>query len=47
MNRLIKTTEEINMIRQGGHILSQILEDVSALVSPGVETKELEDRALE
>lgn len=47
MSRLIKTTEEINMIREGGHILGQILEDVSALVSPGIETKDLEDRALE
>lgn len=46
MNRLIKTTEEINMIRQGGHILDQILQEVSALVSPGIETKVLEDTAL-
>lgn len=46
MNRLIKTTEEINMIRKGGHILGQILEDLVALVRPGVETKTLEDTAL-
>lgn len=47
MNRLIKTTEEINMIREGGHILGQILEDLVALVRSGVETKTLEDTALE
>lgn len=47
MTRLIKTTEEINMIREGGHILDQILQEVVALVHPGVETKTLEDQALE
>ena len=47
MTRLIKTIEEIHMIREGGHILDQILQEVAALVQPGVETKTLEDKALE
>jgi methionyl aminopeptidase len=47
MKRLIKKTEEINLIREGGHILDQILKDVSALVRPGIQTLDLEERALE
>jgi methionyl aminopeptidase len=47
MKRLIKKTEEINLIREGGHILDQILKDVAALVRPGIQTLDLEERALE
>jgi methionyl aminopeptidase len=47
MNRLIKTNQEIDMIREGGHILDRILQEVAALARPGIETKVLEDKALE
>lgn len=47
MTRLIKTKEEIALIRQGGHILDQILQALVALVRPDIETRELEQKALE
>lgn len=47
MSRLIKTADEIALIREGGHHLAAILEKVTALVRPGVTTEELEIRALD
>jgi methionyl aminopeptidase len=47
MTRFVKTTKEIELIRQGGHILAHILDTVVAMVQPGVATKTLEDKALE
>ena len=41
----IKTAEEIEILRQGGKILADILEKVSEEVAPGVSTKKLEEYA--
>lgn len=38
----IKTPEEIALIREGGKILAQILEDLSRAVKPGMKTIELD-----
>lgn len=38
---LIKTEEEINDLRAGGHLLAQILDAVIAAIKPGVSTGEL------
>ncbi len=46
MARLIKTQKEIDLIREGGHILDRILKAAAASVKPGVSTGELEDLAL-
>ncbi len=46
MARLIKTKKEIDLIREGGHILDRILKELAAMVKPGLGTAELEDRAL-
>ncbi len=37
----IKTQEEIKKMREGGHILAQILENVMEMAAPGVSTLEL------
>lgn len=42
----IKTPEEIKVIRQGGKILSSILDEVCSLVKPGATSQELEEKAL-
>jgi len=39
---LIKTSEEVKIMRQGGKILGQVLADVAAKVAPGVSTWDLE-----
>lgn len=41
----IKTPEEIDIIRQGGHKLAEILDMVIAKVKPGVSTLELDEYA--
>lgn len=46
MTRFIKTTEEINLIREGGQHLGAILKQLIAMVKPGVTTEELETTAL-
>ena len=38
----IKTTEEINLLREGGWRLAEILAEVARLVKPGVTGKELD-----
>ncbi len=40
-----KTPEEIQILREGGKILAQILQSVGAQVAPGVSAQELEDTA--
>lgn len=42
---IIKTPEEIEIIREGGHRLASILAQVAKKVAPGVTTKELDDYA--
>jgi len=46
MSRLIKTTEEINLIREGGHKLGAILAKLASVVKPGFTSAELETLAL-
>ncbi len=43
----LKKPEEIESLREGGAILSKILDELSALVAPGVSTELLNDEALE
>lgn len=43
----IKSKEEIQILREGGRILSSILKEVSAMVKPGVTTMDLEKKACE
>ena len=43
----LKTKEEVDSLREGGHRLAAILEQVKAKVAPGVKTIELEDLARE
>ncbi len=45
MSVYIYNQKEIDIIKEGGRILAQILEEVSALVQPDISTKELEDLA--
>ncbi|MFA7364858.1 MAG: type I methionyl aminopeptidase [Patescibacteria group bacterium] len=42
----LKTVEEIKIIREGGKILSRILDKIAAEVKPGVSSEFLEDMAL-
>lgn len=42
---IIKTKEEIEIIREGGKHLAHVLSEVSKKVAPGVSTKELDDYA--
>jgi methionyl aminopeptidase len=46
MSRLIKTTEEIALIREGGHKLGKILAELGKAVKPGFTTAKLEALAL-
>lgn len=46
MTRLIKTKEEIDLIREGGHHLGAILDQLVKMVKPGVTTEDLEETAL-
>ncbi len=46
MKNLIKTPEEIEIIREGGKILSMVLKEIEKMVKPGITTLEL-DRAAE
>lgn len=39
---IIKTEQEIDLIRQGGHILADVIDKVIAKVKPGVSTLELD-----
>lgn len=41
-----KTPEEIEILKEGGAILAEILDDLSQYVAPGVSTQDLNDRAL-
>ena len=43
---LIKTPEEIEIMREGGRILAEVLHEVKKMAKPGVATIEL-DRAAE
>ncbi len=42
---IIKTVEEIEILREGGHRLASILAKVAEIVKPGVTTKELDEYA--
>lgn len=42
---IIKTPQEIEVLREGGHRLASILAKVAQMVKPGVTTKELDDYA--
>ncbi|MDP3993738.1 MAG: type I methionyl aminopeptidase [bacterium] len=42
---LIKTPDEIKVLREGGKILGQVLEDVAAKVAAGISTWDLEELA--
>lgn len=42
----IKTKEEIEIMAEGGHILSRILDELGAAVTPGITTGILEDLAV-
>ncbi len=41
----IKTKEEIELMRQGGHILASVLFEVAKKIKPGITTKELDELA--
>lgn len=47
MSVIIKTKEEIKIIREGGKILAKVLEKVAKKVKPGVSTFELDEYAYE
>ncbi len=47
MKRLIKTKKEIDLIREGGHILGRILRELGEMAKPGTTTAELETYVLE
>lgn len=42
-----KKTEELEILRRGGKILSSILDELCAMAKPGVSTVDLNDRAME
>jgi methionyl aminopeptidase len=42
---IIKTQEEIDILREGGHILGEIMDQLIAHVQPGISTKELDEYA--
>jgi len=44
---IIKTQQEIDLIRQGGHILAEVTDKIIAKVKPGVSTLELDEYAEE
>jgi len=43
---IIKTPEEINIMREGGKILAEILIEIKNMIKPGIQTIELENRFL-
>lgn len=43
---IIKTTEEIRKLKEGGPILARILRDIALAVRPGITTKSLDDLAV-
>lgn len=45
MKFIKKTVKEIDLIRQGGHILAEVTDKVIAMVKPGVSTQELDEYA--
>lgn len=45
MTRLIKTPEEIDLIREGGHKLGRLLAELAAMTKIGMTTDELEEKA--
>lgn len=45
MKFIKKSAEEIELIRQGGHILAEVTDKVIAMVKPGVTTQELDEYA--
>ncbi len=46
MSRLIKTSEEIAKIKEGGQKLGTILDELAKMVKPGLHTSQLEHHAL-
>ena len=42
----IKTIEEINILKEGGKLLSSILDEVCSLVKPGIGSRDLENLAV-
>lgn len=42
----IKTIEEINILKEGGKLLSNVLDEVCSLVKPGIGSQDLEDLAV-
>ena len=47
MNIQLKTKEEIQKLRKGGKILATILDELEAMVRPGVTTEDINDRAMQ
>src|SRR3989339_472923 len=45
LNKMIKTKEEIKLIREGGVILAEIMKKISVMIYPGMNTGELEKKA--
>ena len=43
---IAKTSEEIEILREGGRRLAAYLRELAGMVKPGVTARELEDRAL-
>jgi len=43
---LIKTEEEIELLRKGGHILAKILKELVAYIEPGMSTRDINDYSL-
>lgn len=46
MKNLIKNQKEIELMRRGGQLLGQITKELIEMVHPGLDTAQLEDRAL-
>lgn len=47
MSITLKSAEEIAILRAGGKILATILDELEAMVAPGVSTLDIDDRAME
>ncbi len=41
----LKTPQEIEIMRQGGHMLAKVVQEVAAMVKPGIATKDLDRMA--
>ena len=43
MTIIIKTKEEIEILREGGRRLAEVLQKVKEMVKPGISTKDLDE----